>query len=119
MSEEDLIKQLKCSSNLSECKVCGRLFNKEDIDILGHEEEMWVLRISCSACHSQSLLAALIDEEGYTEPTPGGPSPVEGLSDLMETEAEKFKDVIITSDDVLDMHDYLSGFQGDYSELFD
>jgi hypothetical protein len=111
LSGESLIKQLMTSSK---CEVCGQHHKEEDIVILGHVDEMWVLQVFCSACHSQALLAALIDENEDTEY-----NPVKELTDLMETEIQRFENTIITANDVLDMQIYLSGFQGTIDKLLE
>jgi hypothetical protein len=107
LSDDNVIKQLVAES---QCEVCGRFFEAEDIRILGHYEEMWVLQVCCGACHSESMLAALENED---------PESLEIISDLTETEFEKFESVVITGDDVLDTYNFLIGFQGDCSRLFE
>jgi hypothetical protein len=105
LSEESLIKQLMTSSK---CEVCGRNYEEDNIIIMGHEAEMWVLKVNCSACHSQSLLAALIEEDVAVEP----------ITDLIGYEIEKFKDVLILPDEVLDMHIFLKDYTGNFTQLF-
>ncbi len=110
MSDESLVKQLLTSSK---CEVCGQLYEEVNISVLGHNEEMWVLHVSCGGCHTQSLLAAMIDEENESEA-----ESVEKLTDLLENEEDNFKDIIVTSNDVLDMFIFLDDFRGDISRLF-
>ena len=70
---------------------------------------MWFLRVSCPACDTQFLLAAIIKEEKVTEV----------ITDLTEAELDKFKNVgSLTSDEILDMRNFLKGFDGDFSRLF-
>lgn len=107
MSEENLVRQLMASAK---CDVCGRSFEEDDIKILGHDENIWVLEVNCGTCHAQSMLAALKDEEVVEKS-------VEEISDLLETELEQFGDVVITGDDVLDMHIFLENFEGDIFQL--
>ncbi len=109
MSDESLIRQLTASLK---CEVCGQLYAQDDVSVLGHDENIWVLQVSCAACHSQSMLAALVEEEA-NEGLP------EAIIDLLETEVGKFQDCVITSDDVLDMLIFLHDFQGDISQLLD
>jgi hypothetical protein len=106
LSEDSLIRQLMTSSR---CEVCGRSYEEENIVILGHQAEMWVLKINCPACHSQSLLAALIGEDKVTEPA----------TDLAEPEIEKFKEMlVINGNEVLDMHNLLRDYKGNFTGLF-
>jgi hypothetical protein len=109
LSEEGVINQFMTSYR---CEVCGQLYVEDDINILGHVDKMWIIQVSCASCHSQSLLAALMDENKENES-----AKIEELSDLMESELKLFENMVITADDVLDMHNYLSGFQGTISQL--
>ena len=106
MASETFIRKLMASMK---CGVCGEHYKIDDINVLGHEEELWFLRADCSACHTQCLVAAVIKEGG--EP--------ELVTDLTGAELGKFKNMgEITADDVLDMHGFLKGFEGDFSRLF-
>ena len=104
--EESLIKKLVASIK---CGVCGQRYGADNIRILGHRRDVWYLRALCPACHTQSLVAAVIQEDKLSEV----------ITDLTEGELEKFRDAgIVTADDVLDMHNFLKGSSGDFSQLF-
>ncbi|MFH1485018.1 MAG: hypothetical protein ABIH46_03020 [Chloroflexota bacterium] len=91
------------------CSVCGQRYEASNVNVLGHQEELWFLSVFCPSCHSHGLVAAVIKE---------GKSP-DTVSDLTEAECFKFKDSEdIGVNDVLDMHNFLKGFQGDFSTLF-
>ena len=114
MSDESLVRQLMASAK---CEVCGQCYEEDNISVLGHDTGMWVLQVNCGACHSQSLIAALVEEEdctgdGTTE------VPVENISDLTDYELEAFRDRVVTGDDFLDMYNFLEGFRGNISQLF-
>ncbi len=80
-----------------------------NIDILSHQEDMWVLRVLCSGCQSQSLVAAIVKEGKMSEV----------VTDLAEAELDKFRDNMIEADDVLNMYSFLKDFDGDFSQLFE
>ena len=103
--EESLIKKLMASLK---CDSCGQQYELYNVDILGHREDLWFLRVFCSACHAQCLVAATVKKGGK-------PEAVVGL-----TEAELGESVgnVIELDDVLEMHNFLKGFDGDFSGLF-
>ena len=104
--EETFIKRLMTSMK---CAVCGQHYRVDNINVLGHEEDLWFLRALCSACHTQCLIAAIIKEGREAEV----------ITDLTEVELDKFRDVDkLTADDVLDMHGFLKDFSGDFSQLF-
>ena len=104
--EDRLIKRLMTSLK---CDSCGQHYEVYNIDILGHREDMWFLRVFCPACHTQCLVAAVVKESR-------APAVV---SDLAEIELKKFRDAgVIEVEDVLNMHVFLKDFDGDFSQLF-
>ena len=104
--EESLIKKLVASVK---CSVCQQRYKVGNIDVLGHENDLWFLRVSCPACDTQYLVAAIIREDRVTEV----------ITDLTETELDRFRNMDrLTPDDVLDMHNFLKNFDGAFSQLF-
>lgn len=91
------------------CAVCGQHYGNDDIKILGHQDDLWFLDVSCSACHTHCLVAAAIKEEMAPEV----------ITDLTEAELEKFRNAdVLTADEMLDMHRFLTDFDGSFSRLF-
>jgi ribosomal protein S27E len=104
--EEDVIKNLMASI---ECDICGKYYNIDNVSILGHEEKLWFLRVSCSACNNQYLVAAMIKED----------NPTETHIDPFEQEADRYSNEDVpTADEILDMHNFLKNFNGDFAQLF-
>ena len=104
--EESLIKRLMASIK---CGVCGQRYEVDNINVLGHEGDLWFLRAFCSACHTQCLVAAVVREGRAPEVT----------TDLTKAELDKFRNVgVLTADELLDMHSFLKDFDGDFSRLF-
>ena len=107
MSNEGIIKKLMSSVK---CAVCGQCYEEDSINILGHQEDVWVLDVSCSACHTQCLVAAVIKAAEAPEV----------ITDFTEREQGRFRHMdMVTADEVLDMHDFLKHFDGDFSRLFE
>jgi len=103
---ENLVKRLMTATK---CTVCGQHYRMDDISVLGHEDDLWFLTVSCAACNTQYLVAAVVKEDGV-------PAVV---TDLTEAEQERFERVqTVTADEVLNMHDFLTGFNGDFHGLF-
>ena len=104
--EENFIKRLMTSVK---CGVCGQHYGADNISVLSHQEELWFLRVSCSACQTQCLVAAIVKQ---------GKMP-KIVTDLTETELENLRNVgAPIADDILDMHNFLKGFNGDFSRRF-
>ncbi len=104
--EEGLIKRLMASIKSG---VCGQRYEVENINVLGHHEDLWFLSASCPACQARCLVAAVIKEGRVPEVT----------TDLTKAELDRFRNVgRVTGDDVLDMHNFLKGCDGNFSRLF-
>ena len=104
--EDGFIKRLMSSIK---CGVCGQWYEVGNINVIGHDEDLWFLSVLCPACHTRCLVAAVIKE---------GKVP-EVITDLTGTELDKFKNAgSLTADEVLDMHNFLKKFDGDFSRLF-
>ena len=104
--DDSNIKNMMASAK---CTDCGQPYEIDNIEVLGHHEDMWFISVYCVACRAQYLVTAVI--EGETAP--------ETITDLSAAELEKFRDVeSLKLDEVLDMHSFLKKFDGDFSRLF-
>ena len=104
--KENLVKRLMTSTK---CNACGRHYDDEDVSILGHEDELWLITVSCSACDAEYLVAAVIMEEGVPKAT----------TDLADVEVVWLEGGdVVTAYDKADMHDFLKEFDGDFVQLF-
>ena len=90
------------------CSVCGQRYEKANVNVLGHEHDLWFLRVFCPACQSHGLVAAVVKEG----------KPTEAITDLTEVEHSKFRhSPPVGWDDLFDMQNLLKSFQGEMSEL--
>ena len=104
--EEALIKRLMSSI---ECGVCGQHYEADSVDVLGHQGDLWFLKALCSACHTRCLVAAVIKEDRVPK----------AITDLTGAELDRFSNMSgLTADEVLEMHNFLKDFDGDFSRLF-
>jgi hypothetical protein len=104
--KENVIKRVMASLR---CGVCQQRYEPDNVTVLGQQEDLWLLKVFCPTCHTQYLVAAVIKE---------GKAP-EVITDLTEAEWDKFRNAVgLTADEVLDMHNFLKDFDGDFSRLF-
>lgn len=104
--EEPTIKKLMTSAK---CSGCGQRYEAENIEVIGHYNNLWFMRVFCVACRAHYLVTAMVDGE-----TAG-----EKVTDLSVAEMEKFREAGgLKSDEILDMHDFLKEFDGDFLQLF-
>lgn len=91
------------------CSTCGQKYEVADIDVIGHEGEIWFLNACCGSCGTQGLIVAVVEDDEAAE----------AATDLTEAEDDKFADSeAVGVDDVLDMHSFLKEFEGDFVALF-
>lgn len=92
------------------CSACGQRYEPDNIDVLGHRKDLWFFSVYCSSCRTQYLIVAIVTKGEVRE----------FITDLSESELEKFQGVdSVTADEVLEMHSFLKGFDGDFSRLFE
>jgi hypothetical protein len=104
--EERLVRKLMASIK---CGSCVQHYEPINIDVLAHSEETWLLRAQCASCYTQSLVVTII--KGERKP--------EVVTDLTRVEILRFRvSSLVGEDDVLDMHRFLTEFDGDFAALF-
>ena len=95
---------LKRLFTMIKCESCGHNYEVSGIEILGHEDNLWLFSASCGFCQTQSLIAIVVKEGKIAEV----------ITDLTEAEYERFsQNMTVGVDDVLDMHNFLKEFDGD------
>lgn len=102
------------------CTVCGSHYESDRIKFLGCRDEIWFLTVTCSRCHTQGLVAALLkDAEGSSVAltrisVPGRAVPREVVA---EQEGDSLSGPI-TQEDVAGIRLFLQEFDGDFARLF-
>ncbi len=91
------------------CGVCGQKYQVFDVKVINQEDNLWFLSASCSHCQTKGLIVAVIEDS----------KAVEFVTDLKENEFNKFAQCeVVCSDDVVNMHNFLREFDGDFVALF-
>ena len=121
---------------IERCSVCHREFLADDLKVIRREQGFWVIAVTCDDCHNRNLVAAVLNDgdtaqarsalrelsrnSGYDiefgdEPgTPGGFLEATQIGGLVESG----NGPAVDAGDVLDMHQFLDGFDGDFKRLF-
>jgi hypothetical protein len=97
------------------CATCGENYTPTGIDVLGHRDDLWFLRVTCKACSSCGLVAALVK-------VPDGLD-AEQLVPAAEPDSDDTLDRVpalgpVTEADVAGMRTFLDDFDGDFRSLF-
>lgn len=105
-SQERHLKQLVSTLR---CHVCRRGFEREHVRVAARHEQLWIVSVRCSVCRNQQVLWVALKEN--REETL--------LRDVSAAEDEQFAAMApVSCDDVLDMHQFLAEFSGDFGDLF-
>lgn len=87
------------------CHVCRRSFDPDHVRITARHESVWIVSVRCRTCRKQqSFWIAMKDVDAA----------------IREQEAADpvTNETPITSDEVLDMHEFLEQFDGNFRKLF-
>jgi hypothetical protein len=105
-SQERLLKQLISTFR---CSTCRRGFDREHVRVAARHEQLWIVSVRCGLCRNQQIFwVALKDSEAESI-----------LRDVTDAEQEHFSAMApVTTDEVLDMHEFLEDFNGNFKDLF-
>ncbi len=98
---KEIIKQLKKSVN---CNVCQKKFMDEDIQVISTYQNEGLFHFNCHNCKNQVMVHVSI--VGTNEERTAN-------LNIKTRNAEK-----VDPNEVLDMHNFLNKFNGDFKELF-
>src|SRR5262245_46838013 len=111
---DSLVRQLM---NAVRCSTCGASYQAGDVNVLGHQDELWFLTVACPDCHTQGLVAALVrgsSAEALVERQAAASPPAELTT---PDDARSRPSAPVSDADVADMHEFLRGFKGDLAAL--
>jgi hypothetical protein len=106
---------------MERCSVCHRGFEPDDVHVLSRKSDMWMLMVSCGECQARNFVAAVIGdgdaEEAQLALRRLGEELVRTRTDI-EPEDEGMSGEPVSVDDVIEVHQFLQGFDGDFKALF-
>ncbi len=127
MEDFDKIKHIVLQQ-LSRCVICHREYEVSDITSVQRKPGVWTLMVECEQCHSRNYIAAvtadgsaedaMLEVRSLTQRAMRGDDRSTD-EDIAETISEApLSGDPVTAGDVVDMHDFLNDFDGDFSALF-
>ncbi len=96
-------------SVLEQCSKCKQQYSPDDARVIERQGELWVLSVRCSRCDAQAYVAAVVDAGG-TE--------FDDVATWIDDGPNGQSEDPVSVDDVLDVHEFLESFDGDFSALF-
>ena len=106
---------------MERCSVCHRGFEPDDVHVLSRKSDMWMLMVSCGECQARNFVAAVIGdgdaEEAQLALRRLGEEHVRTRTEI-EPEDDDEPGEPVSVDDVIETHQFLQGFDGDFKALF-
>ena len=96
-------------SVLEQCAKCKHHYSLDDARVVERQGELWVLSVRCSHCDTQAYVAAVVDSETMD---------VDEIGTMELADVDDVVDEPVSVDDVLDLHEFLESFDGDFAGLF-
>jgi hypothetical protein len=95
------------------CAACGRHYRHDRIRVLAQREALFFVALDCGACASESVAIVSLDDDAE------GAGASLSVGELAQASpAAPFAGSPVAASDVLAMHEYLGGFDGDFQGLF-
>ena len=102
------------------CPACGRRYRGSKIRLLAERDGLFFVDLDCAKCgsHTVAIVTVEIDDSSAA---------ITDISDLMLSPEELREQLgedlpaaaaLVTADDVLEMHEFLTNFSGDINKLF-
>jgi hypothetical protein len=122
MDSEGQIKNIVLR-RMNRCVVCHREFNSEDIHVLSRKPDIWTMLVECDDCHARNFVAAVLSDGDPQEAQLALRRLTEDAFEVTGEEATIQPEGPTTGErvgagDVVDIHQFLNDFDGDFIRLF-
>jgi hypothetical protein len=103
--------------NVVRCLQCQARYEPGDIQVVGHQDQLWFLIVTCPGCATRGLVAALVREAQDPASAPAS----ERDGDLIGSEVTRRVAAStgrpVSDGDVAEMREFLAGFDGDIDAM--
>lgn len=124
MDSEVQIKKIVLD-RLDRCAVCHREFHTDNIHVISRRPDMWTMLVECTDCHARNFVAAVMNDGDPQEAHLALRRLTEEAIGALEDEPEPITPIDrpppgprVDAGDVVDIHEYLEEFDGDFLKLF-
>jgi hypothetical protein len=106
-------------NRMERCTVCHHVFEPEDIHVLSRKADMWMMVVQCTECHARNFVAAVLGDGDPDEAQLALRRLSQGYAGAeIEATTAEAAGPPVSVDDVVDMHEFLRDFDGDFQRLF-
>lgn len=109
----NILRYLRERAKGYDCDVCGQNHAKSDIRVLGRLESAWIVRVTCSRCQTSFKLLVVVDDA-----VPAVPRPAAKAESSNGRAPRERRRPPVSTDEVLDAHEFLDTYHGDLKSLF-
>ncbi len=117
---------------MDRCSVCHREFAADDLKVIRRERGFWVIAVTCEDCHNRNLVAAVLNDGDTAEARSAlrelshasgfdiafGESNGASAEEIPGDGPGTVTGPVVSAGDVVDMHEFLNEFDGDFKRLF-
>jgi mono/diheme cytochrome c family protein len=116
-------------NRMQRCGVCHHDYRQDDIQVLSRKPDMWMMVVECTECHARNFVAAVLNDGDADEAqlalrhlsdqaTPRGTEAFDReATEPLPASASDHRERV-SAGDVVDMHEFLREFDGDFTALF-
>ena len=107
-------------NRMERCAVCHHSFSADAIHVLSRREDMWMMVVQCDEGQARNFVAAVLGDGDPDEAQLALRQLSLGYDDAeLEALAETGDRADpVSAHDVVDMHEFLAEFDGDFQKLF-
>lgn len=114
---EELIKNIQATIK---CPNCGSSYKREEIRFLGQLGQAVLVQLDCYVCKMPVMATIVVS--GNVPRQLKSTDNIEDIKEIKELQSkirqEKQNTESITADEVLDFHQFMKDFKGDFKDLF-
>lgn len=105
---------------MDRCSICHRPYQPDDVHVVSRKPDMWMMVVQCHDCHARNFVAAVLNDGDPAEARLALRRLSAGAEDAAEGPVSEAPPAgpRVSAHDVLDMHEFLEGFDGDFRRLF-
>lgn len=104
---QELIKNIQ---TMMRCPSCGAKYEADHIHFLGQLDTAALIQLDCQSCSLPVMATIIVAEKGSGQPRI--------LSDISQEDLEEAPTDPVETDHVVDMHQFLKTFDGDFESVF-
>ena len=120
MNDDQIRQLLQKLGIVLECPKCGHKYDLQEISLRSYHGSTYQLKLVCHLCHTPVTASIAIsgDLKNFAERFTSFAPSMKKVFDIAKPKVKKsINKSKITSNDILDMHQYLKDFDGNFEKL--